>query len=104
MGTRHNAGLNGATVPVATVEVGEYSAADLETGKVAKVRLNNGAERVFAGQLLIMALKNGAVIVDDSRFNPNADFLKQAAVRTATGHVNAPAPKPAEGPRAMFLE
>ena len=64
MGLRYNDGLNGMKIQVPTVEAGEVSAADLKIGRVGPARFKRGGEKMFVGQLLLTALKNGAVLVD----------------------------------------
>jgi len=69
MGLRFNDGLNDTKIAVPTVEAGEFSADDLKQGRVGRVRYANGSEKVFAGALLLSALRNGGTLVDDPALN-----------------------------------
>jgi len=64
-----NDGLNGAKITVPTIAPGEFSADDLEKGRVGRVRLRDGRTQIFVGQLLLSALRNGGTLVDDPALN-----------------------------------
>lgn len=79
MGIRVNDGPQNTKIPVATVEVGEFSEADVAFGRIGRVRTRDGREKVFAGNLLLAAIKNGGELIDDHQYMPNPTW-KEACV------------------------
>lgn len=80
MGTRVNDGPLDTRIPVATVEAGEFSEADVTFGKVGRVRTRDGREKLFAGNLLLAAIKNGGELIDDPQYTPNHTWKEACAL------------------------
>jgi len=77
MGKMINDGPQGTKINVDTVLPGEFSAEDLKLGHIGVVRFKDGREKVFAGNLLLTALRNGGVLTVDPRFQTDRAWALQ---------------------------
>jgi hypothetical protein len=86
MGMHTSDGPIGTKIKVPTIDCGEFSATDVDFGRVGRVRKKDGTERVFAGKLLLAAITNGGELIADPKYTPNFAWAEAARLyRGANG-------------------
>ncbi len=57
------------------LKAGQFTKNDVKEGRIGRVRMKDGSEQYFVGELLITALKNGGKLVDDPTYNVSDFFM-----------------------------